>query len=86
MKNTNTLWMNNETGELLTYKEMRQQANEWYDLDDDTNACDLSEYYTDTGDPVPEGWEDESEETAEPMDIDDDFGFDPYAGCFTWDC
>ena len=22
----------------------------------------------------------------EPDDIDDDCGFDPYEGCFTWDC
>ena len=22
----------------------------------------------------------------EPTDIDDDFGFDPYEGCYTYDC
>lgn len=22
----------------------------------------------------------------EPADIDDDCGFDPYEGCYTWDC
>ena len=22
----------------------------------------------------------------EPEDIDDDFGFDPYEGCYTYDC
>lgn len=22
----------------------------------------------------------------EPADIDDDFGFDPYEGCYTYDC
>lgn len=27
---------------------------------------------------------DENED--EPDDIDDDFGFDPYEGCFTYDC
>lgn len=26
------------------------------------------------------------EEDAEPEDIDSDEGFDPYAGCFTYDC
>ena len=77
----NTLWMNKETGELLTYAEMVQQAREWYDLDDDTNACELSEYYEDTGDPVPDDWDD-----YEPDDIDSDMGFDPYMGCYTWDC
>ena len=23
---------------------------------------------------------------CEPADIDDDFGFDPYEGCYTYDC
>lgn len=78
--NNNHLWMNKETGELMTYDEMVQQAHEWYDLGDDTNACGLEEYYEDTGDDVPEDWYDES------ADIDDDCGFDPYAGCYTWDC
>lgn len=26
------------------------------------------------------------EDDAEPEDIDSDEGFDPYAGCFTYDC
>ena len=30
--------------------------------------------------------EDEEEEDFEPDDIDDDCGFDPYEGCFTYDC
>ena len=25
-------------------------------------------------------------ENDEPADIDDDCGFDPYEGCYTWDC
>lgn len=25
-------------------------------------------------------------EEDEPADIDDDFGFDPYVGCYTYDC
>lgn len=28
----------------------------------------------------------EGEGSDEPADIDDDCGFDPYEGCFTWDC
>lgn len=28
----------------------------------------------------------EGEGYDEPDDIDDDMGFDPYEGCFTWDC
>lgn len=82
----NTLWMNLETGELLTYAEMLVQAREWYDLDDDTNACDLSEYYEDTGDPVPADWDEWKADDDEPADIDNEMGFDPYEGCYTWDC
>lgn len=29
---------------------------------------------------------DEDEEFDEPADIDDDMGFDPYMGCYTYDC
>lgn len=81
-----TLWMNKETGELLTYCEMIAQAREWYDFGDDSNACELDEYYEDTGDPVPEDWLNGERYDDEPDDIDDDCGFDPYEGCFTWDC
>lgn len=28
----------------------------------------------------------EDDGVDEPADIDDDCGFDPYEGCFTWDC
>lgn len=28
----------------------------------------------------------EGDGNDEPDDIDDDCGFDPYEGCFTWDC
>ena len=85
MTNKNHLWMNKETGELMTYGEMMCEASNLYDLDDDTNVCGLEEYYEDTGDEVPEDW-DEEPDYAEPADIDDDMGFDPYAGCYTWDC
>ena len=30
--------------------------------------------------------EESDEEYEEPYDIDDDMGFDPYAGCYTYDC
>ena len=29
---------------------------------------------------------DEDDESGEPDNIDSDEGFDPYAGCFTYDC
>lgn len=38
-------FMNKETGEVLTYKEMIQQGIEEYDLDDPTNLIDWSEIY-----------------------------------------
>lgn len=28
----------------------------------------------------------EDDDYEEPDDIDDDFGFDPYEGCYTYDC
>ena len=43
MRNT-YYWMNKETGELLTYKQMMEEAREMYDLDD-TNVCGRDEYY-----------------------------------------
>ena len=84
MKN-NHLWMNKETGHLLAYDEMMKEAAEWYDLGDDTNAVGYDEYYAETGDEVPEDW-DGVPYDIEPDDIDSDEGFDPYEGCFTWDC
>lgn len=39
------LYMNIETGELLTYSEMIYEAEELYDFDDWTNALELWEYY-----------------------------------------
>lgn len=39
------LYMNIETGELLTYSEMCDEAAELYDFDDLTNALELWEYY-----------------------------------------
>ena len=83
MKN-NHLWMNREHGHLLTYDEMLEEAAELYDIGDDTNAVALEEYYEDTGDEVPEDWNEWRDN--EPDDIDDDTGFDPYEGCYTWDC
>ena len=40
-----TLYMNKESGELLTFSEMVEQAAEQYDMDDPTNGCKLDEYY-----------------------------------------
>ena len=41
-------YMNLETGELLTYKQMIEQAEELYDFGDWTNALELCEYYEKT--------------------------------------
>ena len=38
-------------------------------------------HYPDDGTPAPCEYED-----YEPADIDDDCGYDPYAGCYTDDC
>ena len=38
--------------------------------------------YPDDGPPAPCEYDD----GYEPEDIDDDFGFNPYEGCYTYDC
>lgn len=43
------MWMNRETGELLTRAEMRKQGAKLYDLGDDTNAVAYGEYYVCVG-------------------------------------
>ena len=41
-------------------------------------------------DDIQEDWEfdivEAEDEYEEPADIDDDCGFDPYCGCYTYDC
>lgn len=39
------LYINKETGEVLTKEEMLKQGKELYDLGDDTNIFDYSDYY-----------------------------------------
>lgn len=48
------------------------------------NHYQWHEEYTLTGYRDLEQTDDESED--EPADIDDDCGFDPYEGCYTYDC
>lgn len=40
-----SLYMNRETGEILTYKEAVAEAEELYDYGDPTNPLTLDEYY-----------------------------------------
>lgn len=42
--------------------------------------------YDKTGEVVAECEEPENYDCSEPDDIDDDCGFDPYEGCYTYDC
>ena len=48
----------------------------WQDEDEDHPRC----HWEDDGFPAP------CEEDDEPADIDDDAGYNPYAGCMDWDC
>ena len=50
----------------------------WKEEDEDYPRC----HYPDDGTPAPCEYDDD----YEPEDIDDDFGFDPYEGCYTYDC
>ena len=77
----NHLWKNLLTGELLTHGEAVAQAMLKYYF----TAEEFDAYYVETDMEVSEDWDEESED-LEPNDIDSDEGFDPYEGCFTWDC
>lgn len=83
---TNHLWMNREHGHLLTYAEMIEEAAELYDIGDDTNAVALEEYYEDTGDEVPEDWDEWRDGEAGWDDDSLEMGFNPYEGSYDWDC
>lgn len=54
----------------------------WKDENEDYPCC----HWKDDGFPAPCEEDDSWEEADEPDDIDSDMGFDPYEGCFTWDC
>ena len=64
---------------LLGYCDTEKDAQE--DIDDNIEWDDLDN---------PEDWNFEirpiDDEYEEPVDIDDDCGFDPYCGCYTYDC
>lgn len=64
---------------LLGYCDTEKDAQE--DIDDNIEWDDLDN---------PEDWSFEirpiDNEYEEPVDIDDDCGFDPYCGCYTYDC
>lgn len=79
----NNLWMNKETGELMTREQAACEATNLYDLDD-TNVCGLEEYYEETDMEIPEDWDTFAPDAFE--DSWDEIGFDPYEGCYTWDC
>ena len=63
---------------LLGYCDTEKDAQE--DIDNITEWDDLDN---------PDDWRFEirpAEYYEEPCDIDDDCGFDPYCGCYTYDC
>lgn len=41
----NVLWMNLDTGELVSYSEMLHQCETEYDFDDFTNMLEIFEYF-----------------------------------------
>lgn len=45
MEKMQILYMNKQTGELLTKSEARKQFREWYDGDDETNMFCFADYY-----------------------------------------
>lgn len=68
-----------------TVKELIEQLEKWGDLEIinyhiEANFDEKSKAIWDSID------DQEDEEWDEPDNIDDDCGFDPYAGCYTYDC
>jgi hypothetical protein len=72
---------NVKTGACLTLGEFPSEEEAQWAIDNDIEWDE---------DDNPDDWdftiELSEDEYEEPADIDDDFGFDPYAGCFTYDC
>ena len=73
--------MNTKTGFVLPLGDFPTEAEAQYNIDHNIEWDE---------DDIPEDWdftiEPTEDEYEEPVDIDDDCGFDPYAGCFTYDC
>lgn len=72
---------NHKTGEVLALGDFDTQVEAQYNIDNNIEWDD---------DDIPEDWDFDIEpiddEYEEPADIDDDCGFDPYCGCYTYDC
>lgn len=84
-----TYYVNREHGHLLTYSEMLKEAREMYDFDDPTCMIGLDEYYCKLDDwpHDPLDYVDDDEDSPYwDDDCDYEAGFDPYEGCYTYDC
>ena len=73
--------MNTKTGFVLPLGDFSTEAEAQYNIDHNIEWDE---------DDIPEDWdftiEPTEDEYEEPYDIDDDCGFDPYCGCYTYDC
>lgn len=73
---------NVKTLEIILYSNL-------YETREDAKWAIDNDIEWDEGD-IPEDWMFEiieaDDEYEEPADIDDDCGFDPYCGCYTYDC
>ena len=73
--------MNTKTGFILSLGDFSTKAKAQYNIDHNIEWDE---------DDIPEDWdfiiEPVDDEYEEPADIDDDCGFDPYCGCYTYDC
>lgn len=72
---------NKKTGVIVLFDTFPTKEEAQYNID---NNIEWDE------DDIPEDWEftiePVDEEYEEPIDIDDDCGFDPYMGCYSYDC
>ena len=74
--------MNVKTGMILPLGDFPTEEEAQYNIDHNIEWDE---------DDIPEDWDFiiepiDKEEDDEPWNIDDDCGFDPYCGCYTYDC
>ena len=72
---------NKKTDERLNLGSFPTEEEAQYNIDNNIewDEDDVIEDWVLTIEPTEDDYE-------EPCDIDDDCGFDPYAGCYTYDC
>lgn len=83
--NTYTIYINNNAIATISGTEACYACYEAAKTIAEMTCQTASLVWDETGEVVA-FYDPEEEDYEEPVDIDDDFGFDPYEGCYTYDC